>query len=186
MKYLVRTLIIATISFICLAHGSTSVNAGSKLVVEFADPAWDGKSLPEGQQCNNPHGGNGSSPPLRVSSIPPEADAIVIEFNDKNYQQLSFNGGHGTLGFDIKPGIGSVVLPTVQGETKEMPEGVWLVSNNKVTNKKYREPGYLPPCSGGRNHRYEAIVYAVKVKDKAEGKQGYKKLSKGKIIFARY
>ena len=150
------------------------------LVVEFADPAWDGKMIPLGQHCKK-FGGNGATPPLTVSNIPAEANAIIVEFNDRDYQPLSKNGGHGKIGFDIDTGINSVTLPAVPGGTNEMPEGVWLVKKNRATGA-WRSKGYLPPCSGGRKNQYEAIVHAVEKTSKKE----FNKISKAKIVLGKY
>lgn len=150
------------------------------LVVEFADPAWDGKVIPKGQHCKK-FGGNGSTPPLNVSNIPAEANAIVLEINDRSYQPLSKNGGHGKIGFDIEPGVNSVTLPAVLGGTNDMPEGVWLVKKNRATGA-WSSKGYLPPCSGGRGNKYEAIVHAVVKKSEKK----YDKISKVKIKLGKY
>jgi len=142
-----------------LAVGPSDVKAASDLIVEFADSAWDGKRIPKGQQCKK-FGGSGATPPLHVSDIPPEANAIVIEFNDLDYRPLRRNGAHGIMGFEIEPGVGSVVLPAVPGGTNDMPTGVWLVKKNRAKGG-FATAGYLPPCSGGRGNKYQAEVYAV-------------------------
>ena len=94
-----------------------------ELIVEFADSAWDGVTIPEGQHCKK-FGGEGSTPPLRVSNIPAEADAIVVEFNGLGFQPLSNKGGHGKIGFEIEMGVGVAQLKAVPGGTKKMPVGV--------------------------------------------------------------
>ena len=48
--------------------------------VAFGDPAWDGKVVPPGQYCKK-FGGNGATPPLKVSQIPIGANAVIVEFN---------------------------------------------------------------------------------------------------------
>lgn len=149
------------------------------LTVEFADPAWTGDKIPAGQHCKK-FGGEGATPPLAVSNIPPEANAIVVEFNDKSYQQLSYDGGHGKIGFHITPGVGTVTLPAVPGGTSDMPDGVWLVKKNRATGA-WSSPGYLPPCSGGRGNKYEAEVYAVIRSD-----DGYEEIGEGSIRLGRY
>ena len=154
--------------------------ASSDLIVEFADPAWDGKKIPQGQHCKK-DGGNGSTPPLKVSNIPAEADAIILEINDRDYQPLSSKGGHGRIGFEIEPGTKSVTLPAVPGGTKEMPEGVWIVKKNRGSGA-WRSQGYLPPCSGGRGNKYEAVVHAVVMKSKKK----YDKISKARIVLGKY
>lgn len=66
-------------------------------------------------------------------------------------------------------GGGEAALPAAPGGTADMPQGVWLEKKNRVTGG-WRSPGYLPPCSGGRNNRCEAEICAV-VRD-ADGAYG--------------
>ena len=153
----------------------------SGLEVSFADPAWDGKKIPKGQQCTK-FGGKGVTPALQVKNIPAGANAIIVEFNDRNYQPLSWNGGHGKIGFRIAEGSGSALLPSVPGETDDLPEGSFVEKRNRATGD-YARPGYLPPCSGGRGHGYFAEVKAVK---KIEGKKKPEVLAKAKIKLGRY
>ena len=151
------------------------------LEVSLADPAWDGKKIPKGQQCTK-FGGKGATPAMQVGNIPAEANAIIVEFNDRNYQPLSWNGGHGKIGFRIAEGSGSALLPSVPGETDDLPEGSFVEKRNRATGG-YARPGYLPPCSGGRGHSYFAEVKAVK---KVEGKKKPEVLAKAKIKLGRY
>lgn len=149
------------------------------LTVEFADPAWTGGKIPSGQHCKK-FGGKGATPPLKVSGIPAEANAIVVEFNDKSYQQLSYDGGHGKVGFHITPGTGEAMLPAVPGGTSDMPDGVWLVKKNRARGA-WSSPGYLPPCSGGKNNKYAAEVYAV-----VKNGDDYDEVAEGEITLGRY
>ena len=151
------------------------------LEVSFTDPAWDGKKIPAGQQCTK-FGGTGATPALQVGNIPDGANAIIVEFNDRDYQPLSWNGGHGKIGFWISEGSNSALLPSVPGEAKELPEGSFVEKRNRATGD-YARPGYLPPCSGGRGHSYFAEVKAVK---KIEGEKKPKVLGKAKIKLGRY
>jgi len=161
-----------------LMLATAPVNAAD-LTVKFADPAWTGDKIPKGQHCKK-FGGEGATPPLTVSGIPPEANAIVVEFNDKSYQQLSYDGGHGKIGFHITQGAGTATLPAVPGGTSDMPDGVWLVKKNRASGA-WSSAGYLPPCSGGRGNKYEADVFAVIV----EGGD-YKEIAEGNIKLGRY
>lgn len=129
------------------------------LSVRFADSTWTGSKIPAGQHCAK-DGGKGATPALIVSGIPAEANAIIVEFNDQDFNNLSYDGGHGKIGFMITPGQAEVTLPSVPGGTDDMPEGVWVEKKNRATGNWYTE-GYLPPCSGGRSHMYTADVYAV-------------------------
>ncbi|MYA95027.1 MAG: hypothetical protein F4X91_01270 [Nitrospinae bacterium] len=135
--------------------------------VSFADSAWNGEQIPDGQQCSK-FWGQGATPSLRVENIPAGANAIIVEFNDRDYSPLSDDGGHGKIGFWVSEGSGRALLPSVPGETDPLPTGSFVEETNRATGD-YATPGYLPPCSGGRDHAYFAEVKAVR-KVKGAGK----------------
>lgn len=124
--------------------------------------AWDGKKVPAGQHCEL-HGGNGATPPMRVSGIPADARFIVAYFNDKSYKPLSRNGGHGTIAFPVRGAVSD--LPAVPGMTASLPGGARVVAAAKSTGK-YASPGYLPPCSGGRGNLYAVDLKAIDAQGK--------------------
>ena len=129
------------------------------LNVSFADTSWTGEKIPSGQQCNL-FGGNGATPPLRVANIPEDANAIIIEFNDRSFAPLSKGGGHGTVGYWTN-GEREVVVPAVPGmQSQNLPNNTFIERRAQSTGS-YASPGYLPPCSGGRGHTYVAEVKAV-------------------------
>ena len=138
-----------------------------QLKVSFADSAWNGEKIPDGQQCSK-FWGKGATPALRVENIPAGANAIIVEFNDRDYPPLSDDGGHGKIGFWISEGSSSALLPSVPGETDSLPSGNFVEEPNQATDD-YAAPGYLPPCSGGNDHAYFAEVKAVR-KMKGAGK----------------
>ena len=152
----------------------------AELTVDMADPAWNGFQIPAGQQCSK-FGGKGATPPLRIENIPAGANAIIVEFNDRDYQPLSDDGGHGKIGFWIKKGAKSADLPAVPGETDEMPKGAFLEERNRATGS-YATGGYLPPCSGGGGHVYFADIKAVK---KIEGERP-QVLAQIRFLLGRY
>ena len=137
------------------------VASAADMTVVFADPAWTGDQIPEGQHCKK-FGGNAATPPLTVSGIPAGANAIVVEFNDKSYNKLSRDGGHGKVGFLVPDGETEVTLIAVPGGTDALPGGTWLVKKNRAKGA-WRSDGYLPPCSGGQRNTYAADVIAVVV-----------------------
>jgi hypothetical protein len=142
---------------------------------------WNGAKVPAGQQCKL-FKGNGSTPPMKVTGIPKEADAIVVEFNDLSYGPLSKKGGHGVIGFSHN-GSSSASLPAVKGYTSKPGGSAWLVSRARSTGD-YASTGYLPPCSGGRGNSYQAIVHAVKLNEGSKTK--YKVLASQKINIGKY
>ena len=105
-----------------------------------------------------------------------------MEFNDRSYQPLSYDGGHGKIGYWIEEGSTSAMLPSVPGEAKDLPEGSFVEKRNRATGD-YARPGYLPPCSGGRGNKYFAEVKAV---EKVEGKKKPEVLAKAKIQLGKY
>lgn len=135
--------------------------SAADLTVAFADPSWAGDKIPKGQHCKK-FGGKGATPPLVVSGIPAGANAIVVEFNDGSYFELSDDGGHGKVGFLIPDGATEATLIAVPGGTNALPEGTWLVKKNRARGA-WRSEGYLPPCSGGKRHTYSADVIAVAI-----------------------
>ncbi|MBZ0128393.1 MAG: hypothetical protein K8F59_04715 [Rhodobacteraceae bacterium] len=125
-------------------------------------PPWDGKTVPTGQQCKL-HGGNGATPPIKVTGLPAGTRWIVVEFNDKSYTPLSTNGGHGKIGFPVSGA--SATLPSVPGMTAKLPGGAVVVAKARSSGR-YASPGYLPPCSGGKGNRYSADVKALDADNK--------------------
>jgi len=140
------------------AMASAPVLAQDSFAVSFADPAWDGETIPEGQQCSL-QGGMGASPALEVTGLPEGTTQVNVAFNDETYQPMN-DGGHGTLGFAVEEGATSATLPSVPGETEDLPEGVTIAAENR-TSGDFLRPGYMPPCSGGNGNTYSADVSAI-------------------------
>jgi len=147
-----KTLIFAV--FLSLTSAPAALAA---MTVALGAP-WDGVTVPAGQQCKLDRGGKGATPPMTVSGLPAGTAQVVVAFNDRDYPPLSKQGGHGTIGFAVSGP--KAVLPPVPGHTKKMPAGAMVVARAKSTGS-YASAGYLPPCSGGKKHRYFAIVSAV-------------------------
>lgn len=132
--------------------------AAGALIVTLADPAWTGGAIPDGQQCTKFGGVAPMTPPLKVAGLPIGTLRVIVEFNDADYQALSHDGGHGKIDFEVGPG--EAILPAVPGESDQMPPGVRIAAKNRATGD-FARPGYLPPCSGGRDHDYFAVVKAI-------------------------
>ena len=137
-----------------------SIMAGAAIAQSFSAslaPPWDGVEVPSGQQCHL-HGGDGATPIFTLSGLPAGTVSIRVEFNDKSYEPLANDGGHGVIGFAVSGP--NAVLPSVPGMTAEMPEGAEVLAAAR-TGGEYASAGYLPPCSGGRGNRYMADVIAL-------------------------
>ncbi len=126
------------------------------LQVTFADPAWDGRTIPVGQNCRR-FQGHGDTPPLQVEGIPAGANAVLIEFHDESFRAMK-NGGHGIVGYRTTGP--SVRVPAIPGETVDgLPPGAFIEVPHRGGD--YGGPGYLPPCSGGSGNLYTITVKAV-------------------------
>lgn len=156
-----------------LASIALTSPAFAEMKAELLAP-WGGKNIPKGQQCVL-HGGNGATPPMKVSGIPAGASMIIVEYDDKSYPPLSSKGGHGTLGYPVKGA--SATLPSVPGMTDKLSGGVQVVRKARSSGE-YASKGYLPPCSGGRGNKYTATLKAVDA--------GGKVLDKTMITIGRY
>lgn len=153
----------------------------SDLKITLIDPAWNGRSIPAGQQCHR-DGGNGATPALRVSNIPPEANELLIEFSDKSFIPMD-NGGHGIIGYHLAPGTTEVTLPPVPGHSFDLPAPFFVVSAHRRAG--WDIPGaYLPPCSGGTGHYYYTTIKAIAAPEQLE--QMPKMLGRGKLNLGRY
>lgn len=142
----------------CTSASYRSVANPVRLQVAFADPQWDGRTVPAGQRCRWA-GGNGSTPPLRVDNIPRGANALLVAFSDRSYFLMD-HGGHGEIGLWLHGTPASVTIPAVAGESLELPEGMFVERKHQGWLRGHGG-AYLPPCSGGRGHRYYATVKAV-------------------------
>ena len=124
----------------------------------LAESNWNGKIIPQGQQCEK-FGGQGSTPRLTVKNIPNETNALIMEYSDKDNTRMDL-GGHGKIGYNIQQGTSEVTIPSVPGHSFALPEGFFLVAahNNPAM---HTAGAYLPPCSGGKGHLYYVTIKAV-------------------------
>lgn len=129
------------------------------LDVEFADKAWDGVTVPEGQQCHRFGGEDPATPALAVTGIPAGSDALVLEYSDRDSEKMN-HGGHGRMSFTPKSLADEVQVPPVPGHSFDLPDGFTMI-------EAQRSPGwdtagaYMPPCSGGGGHEYYVTVKSV-------------------------
>ena len=182
MKKILLAISLSSLMIGCVTGGGYKPVSDNlpQLKVSFADPAWTGKAIPQGQHCQL-FGGKGATPALKVENIPAGANAIIVEFNDLSFAPLSNDGGHGKIGYWVKGS--SAVLISTPGETDKLPEGTFIESRARATGQ-YASPGYLPPCSGGKGNTYVAEVKAV-FKSQND-KDANKLLATGKITLGSY
>ncbi|MFP6759830.1 MAG: hypothetical protein VCC99_16685 [Alphaproteobacteria bacterium] len=168
----------AVAALVLLVIGAPGAEA--KMKVRFADEAWTGDTIPEGQWCSK-FDGAGATPALLIDGVPDMANGIVVAFNDESYAPMD-KGGHGILLFMITPER-PIRIPSIAGETTELPDDVIMVKAHKAKSAAY-SPGtaYLPPCSGGIGNKYTATVQMVQVA--TDGR--YTVLQTTKITLGRY
>lgn len=141
------------------------------LVLEFADAEWDGKTIPKGQQCRE-YGGNGASPGIVVKNIPPETNRLILEFSDATYAPCD-NGGHGIVGYTIPKGSTKIIVPSIPGQTFDLPSGFTLIKEHCGASLGMQRGAYIGPCPGIGN------VYYVVVKAVRESSNGSKPILTG-------
>ncbi len=164
----------------CATTGYKPVENMAQLKVSFADSKWDGKMVPSGEQCKWA-GGNGSTPVLNVENIPADANAVIVEYSDRSYAPMNM-GGHGKIGMWLNGAQTPVQIPSVAGETKDLPENLFIEQEHQGSRGK--SGAYLPPCSGGMGNIYYATVKAV-YKGKSE-KEVSRLLGQEKIELGRH
>lgn len=154
-------LLLLTSSIIMTTAGANEGSvAVKKFNVELADSSWNGSEVPDGQQCLKFGGKDPLTPRLKVSDIPLGTTEIVMEYSDRAYKPND-NGGHGKLGYKIKPETKNIIIPSVQGHTFDLPPTFFSVSVHRAADWD-KAGAYLPPCSGGNKHPYYVTVKAVK------------------------
>ena len=126
--------------------------------VTFDDAAWNGKKIPEGQQCLNYEGKSPATPPMTVSNIPAGAASLVFVYSDVSNKRMQ-HGGHGMVEFALPKDATSAKIPRVFGHTYEVPVGIEMVAEYR-SRKGEAGGAYKSPCSGGKNHLYTVDVQA--------------------------
>ncbi len=148
----------------------------------FADSDWDGKTVPNGQQCQRQGGENPSTPRILVSNIPEGSDAIILEFSDRDYRPMD-DGGHGKIGFMISEGTREAVIPSILGHSFNLPNDFFIIQEHQASS--FDTAGaYMPPCSGGIGNSYYVTVRAVELLSKED--KTFILLGQGILELGRY
>ena len=139
----------------------------------FTDDEWNnGKGkVPDKGICLK-HGGESWSPSIKISGIPDAAKSIRLLFTDDNWGK---KGGHGDLTFKLN-GQSMIEIPPIGGDKNYLPANVTGGNGNHCSSCK--EEDYLGPCSGGRNHTYRVIVYAISAEEDI--------LAKGTVLLGQF
>ena len=147
-----------------LAENEEVAPAPVALELSFADANWDGKTIPKGQQCLE-FGGNGQSPPISVKGIPPGTSELVLAFSDGSYPPCD-QGGHGVVAYRVASGVGQVVVPSIPGQTFDLPEDFALIREHCGRDLAMQPGAYIGPCPGVGN------IYYVTVEALSESGEG--------------
>ena len=75
---------------------TVSQSFAQSMEANINDPAWNGKQIPKGLQCNKFGGKNPMSPEIKITGIPEGTEAILLRFSDESFQRMK-NGGHGVV-----------------------------------------------------------------------------------------
>ena len=130
-----------------------------KLEVAFADPAWTGGPVPEAGVCRQ-QGGGGVTPALVVSGVPEGTAEIQVEFNDETYRPLSYDGGHGVIGYAHDGGSTATLSSVPEGTRSLGVEGARVVTDTRARGS-FAQPGYIGACSNRRGNIYSADLAAL-------------------------
>jgi len=154
-------LIIASLFLVTLSNLSA---AGLK--ASFTDSSlWNGKIIPEEMVCSNYNFEAGGTPEVTLTNIPKNTFRIILAFSDETFKGMS-DGGHGIIAYKLDSGLQNVDIPSIQGETFDLPDEFTSLIAHRGVNFGKQEGAYLAPCSGGKGNTYSVIIQAVDADDK--------------------
>lgn len=140
----------------------TSINLNAaNMTADFADPnTWNGEMIPKEAVCSDYNIEAGSSPEIVLRNIPKGAQDIILTYTDETFKGMR-DGGHGILSYALEEDTYKVIIPTVQGETFDLPEDFTSVIQHRGTKYGKTQGAYLAPCSGGKDNTYSVLIQAV-------------------------
>ena len=166
-------------AFAAFVFFAAMASPASSMEVSFADTAWDGKTVPAGQQCQKFGGKTPGTPKFKIAQIPSGTTEIVFEYSDRDYAPID-NGGHGIVAYKLSDKATDVVVPSVPGHTFDL-------SSPFTGVKAHQGPGwdkagaYMPPCSGGKGNNYYVTIKAVSAKGSEKQVLAEKVIEMGKF-----
>ncbi len=147
--------------------------------VQLNSPAWNGQTVPKGEQCQKFGGIRPKTPELSVIGIPEGTNMLIMEFSDRSFKRMD-DGGHGKIGYTLNRQQKKVNIPPVAGHSFTLPPGYFMVAAHR-SPKWDRAGAYMPPCSGGKGNAYYVTVKAVK-----QGGQSSTILAQQEVEMGRY
>ena len=106
--------------FVAISYAALLATTAQAMEISFADAAWDGKTVPTGQQCQKFGGKNPETPKFKISGLPEGTTDIVFEYSDRSYAPMD-NGGHGQVGFKLESASSDIEVPSAPGHSFELP-----------------------------------------------------------------
>ncbi len=161
-----KLLTIVALTALVTACASTSTDTTvPKLGLSFTDSAWNGTTLPKGQECKK-NGGNGATPAMNVTNVPKDTVQFHVAYSDVSWKGGQ-NGFHGIIGHSHSGGNQASLISVPGDIVKNFPPGTSLVKDNQGFKGWAIHKGYMPPCSvKNKKHKYEAEVSAFDVNGK--------------------
>lgn len=151
--------------FLALSTVCFSYLNAAQFSASFTDKnLWNGKKVPEEMVCSDYNFEAGSTPEISLTNVPKYTRKIILSFNDKTFTKMD-NGGHGVLAYKIDVGATKVDIPSIKGETYDLPDEFESIQEHTGTRFGKEEGAYLAPCSGGKGNTYTVLIQAVDRKD---------------------
>ncbi|MEO9274603.1 hypothetical protein ABFY09_07060 [Marinomonas sp. 5E14-1] len=145
---------------LAISLGLSAISSGALAFdAKLTDAFWDGSTVPAAEQCQKFGGTSPATPALTLSKLPKGTDVIVMEYSDRDSQNMN-NGGHGQMSYTLASSVSEVEIPSVLGHTYALPAPFKMIA-------EHRGPGwdkagaYMPPCSGGKDHAYYVTIKAM-------------------------
>lgn len=136
-----------------------SLNAAN-LSATFVDDIWKKTQVPKSEVCSNFNTKAGSTPSISLENIPKNTDKIMLTFTDETFKGMK-DGGHGVISYAVPKGSTSLIIPSIKGETFDLPTGFTSVVKHRGWKFGKTEGAYLAPCSGGKGNTYSVVIKAM-------------------------
>jgi len=132
-----------------------------ELKAEFVKSKWNGNRVPKDEVCSNYNKKAGSTPAIKITNLPKGSTKVILTFNDLSVPKMA-SGGHGVLSYDVSNSDSTVIIPSMMGETFDLPNGFSSIQAHKAALYFGKTPGaYIAPCSGGRGNIYDVKIEAI-------------------------
>ena len=152
MKKIGTILTLTTFSLMSLSAANLSAT--------FTDDIWKKAKVPESEVCSNFNTKAGSTPSISLENIPMNTDKIILTFSDETFKGMR-DGGHGIISYAVPKDSTSLIIPSVTGETFDLPTGFASVVKHRGWKFGKTEGAYLAPCSGGKGNTYSVVIKAM-------------------------